>query len=269
MEDIEKKLRKLGVKPVEGQNFLNSEPIIQALVEAGEIEENHSVLEIGPGTGNITEHLVEKADNVYGVEKDTTLAEHLKDKYADEKVEIVNEDFLNYELPEIDRCVSNIPFQISSEIIEILGKNQIQSSLIVQKALAEKAVAEPGESSYGPFTVMANYYFIPVKLRDVSKRRYFPQPEVETSILKLYPNKERHGVKNEDEFFDVTKALFTHKRKKVRNAFVDARHIIDIEKDEAKQIRDDIPHSDIRVVNLDVKKIVDIAEYLAENSILN
>lgn len=269
MEDIEKKLRKLGVKPVEGQNFLNSEPIVQALVEAGEIEEDHAVLEIGPGTGSITDYLTDKADKLYAVENDTTLAEYLKDRYGDLNVEIINEDFLNYEIPEIDRCVSNIPFQISSEIIEILGKNQIQSSLIVQKALAEKAVAEPGESNYGPFTIMANYYFIPVKLRDVSKRRYFPQPEVETSILKLYPNKERHGVKDEDQFFKVTKALFTHKRKKVRNAFVDARHIIDIDKDEAKEIRDDLPHPEIRVVNLDVKKIVDIADYLAENNILN
>lgn len=264
MEDIEKKLRKLGVQPVEGQNFLNSEPIIKALVEAGEIEEDHKVLEIGPGTGSITDHLIDKAAKIYAVENDTTLANHLESKYSSEDIEIINEDFLQYELPDVDRCVSNIPFQISSEIIEILGRNQIQSSLIVQKALAEKAVAEPGESNYGPFTIMANYYFIPVKLRDVSKRRYFPQPEVETSILKLYPNKERHGIKDEQEFFDTTKALFTHKRKKVRNAFVDARNIFEIEKDKAKELRDEIPHSELRVVQLDVRKMAEIAEFLED-----
>ena len=265
MEDIEKKLRQLGVQPVEGQNFLNSEPIIKALVEAGEIEEDHNVLEIGPGTGSITDYLIGKAAKVYAVENDTTLANHLEEKYSGENTEVVNEDFLNYDIPDIDRCVSNIPFQISSEIIEILGKNQIQSSLIVQKALAAKAVAEPGDSNYGPFTVMVNYYFIPVKLRDVSKRRYFPKPEVETSILKLYPNKERHGIEDEGEFFETTKALFTHKRKKVRNAFVDARHMFEIEKDRAKELRDEIPHSEQRVINLDVRKMAEIAEFLEDS----
>jgi 16S rRNA (adenine1518-N6/adenine1519-N6)-dimethyltransferase len=260
--NVEETLRELGVKPVKGQHFLNSEFIVEALVEAGEIEDDQSVLEIGPGTGVITDKLLEKAEKVYAVENDTVLSEHLEDRFQDSNIEIVNQDFMEYEMQEVDRCVANLPFQISSDAIEKLGEHQVQSALIVQKELAEKLVADPGDSDFGPTTVMANYYFLPVKLRDVSSRYYTPEPEVETSIVKLYPNRERHGVEDEEFFFHVSKALFTHSKKKVRNAFVDARHIFEIEKNRAKELRDELPHSEKRVFQLDIRDIADIAEFL-------
>ncbi|WEL23526.1 16S rRNA (adenine(1518)-N(6)/adenine(1519)-N(6))-dimethyltransferase RsmA [Candidatus Nanohalovita haloferacivicina] len=257
-------LQKLGVRPVEGQNFLNSQSTIKALVEAGEIDDK-TVLEIGAGTGSITRELSEKAEKVYAVESDTTLANHVKGLKLD-NVEVINENILEYEIPEeIERCVGNIPFQISSEILDLLGEKQIQSSLLVQKELAEKAVADPGDKNYGYFSVRINYYFVPVKLRNVPSRNFHPSPDVDGAILKLYPNKQRHGIKDEETFLKVAKALFTHKRKKIRNSFVDVRHILDIEKDRAKELRDQIPHSEKRVINLTVKEIAEIAEFYQEN----
>lgn len=263
--NVVEELRSIGFKPSQGQNFLTSEPVITALVEAGEVEDQ-TVLEIGAGTGAITEKLAEKAEKVYAVEKDTALFSFLERKFEDsENIELVNQDILQYEFPEVDRCVANLPFEISSEILELLGKKQIQSSLIVQKELADKIIADPDSLEYSYFTVLINYYFIPVKLRDVSSSNYHPSPEVDTSIVKLYPNKERHDVKNEEQFFKVTKALFTHKSKKLRNAFVDARNILGITKDEAKELRDELPHSEQRVTGLDVRKLKEIAEFLENN----
>lgn len=259
--NVKKKLEQLGVKPVRGQNFLTNETVVEALVAAGEVEDK-TVLEIGAGTGAITRSLSKKAKKVYAVERDTTLSNHLREEFEGSNVEIVHKDILEYDLPEVDRCVSNLPFQISSEVLELLGKNQIQSSLILQKELAERAVADPGETDYGRFSVMVNYYFVPVKLRDVGSSNYYPSPEVDTSILKLYPNKQRHGIENEEFFFKIVRALFTNKMKKTRNAFVDSRHILEISKDEAKELRDEIPHSETRVVRLDVKKLSDIADFL-------
>lgn len=259
--NVKKKLQELGVQPVEGQNFLVSDSVIEALVSAGEIEDK-SVIEIGGGTGAVTEKLVEKASSVTVVENDTTLSEHLRQQFGD-SVDVINDDFLQTEI-DAERCVSNLPFQITSEALEKLGEMQIQSSLIVQKQLAEKAVADPGDSNYGSFSVLVNYYFVPVKLRDISSSSFYPSPDVEASILKLYPNKERHGVENEDEFFKTSRALFTHKRKKLRNAFVDARHIFEIEKDFAKENRDELPHSEKRVAQLNVKEIADITEFLKD-----
>ncbi|WEL19431.1 16S rRNA (adenine(1518)-N(6)/adenine(1519)-N(6))-dimethyltransferase RsmA [Candidatus Nanohalococcus occultus] len=252
-------LRKLGVQPVKGQHFLESDATVEALVEAGEVD-GQDVLEIGPGTGIITEKLVERASSLTVVENDTTLARHIESEFPD--IEVLNKDFLELEDLEYDRCVSNLPFQISSEALRKLGDAQIQSSLIVQKQVAEKAIADPGESAYNEFSIAVQYYFVPVKLRDISRSSFHPKPEVEASILKLYPNKERHGVKDEEAFFELAKALFTHQRKKVRNAFVDARHMLGFEKDEAKEIRDDLPHSEKRVTELEVREIAEISESL-------
>jgi 16S rRNA (adenine1518-N6/adenine1519-N6)-dimethyltransferase len=253
-------LKELGIKPVKGQNFLNSEPTVEALVEAGEVE-SEVVLEIGAGTGTITEKLSEKAEKVYALETDTTLYNHLKEKFEDSNVEVLNEDFLEYEIPEdVTRSVANLPFHIATRAVEILGNRQIQASVIVQKEFAEKILAEPGDNQYTETTLITNYYYLPVKLRDVSSRSYHPEPEVDTSILKLYPNKDRHGIEDPEEFFKVVKALFTHKRKKLRNAFVDSRHILNISKNEAKDFRDELPHSEERPVELEIRELGEVAE---------
>lgn len=264
--NVEKQLNELGIRPVQGQNFLRSDAVVEALVKAGELE-GCSVLEIGPGTGVITEKLIERSDNVKAVEKDNTLYRHLKNRFeSEDNLELINADILQYDIGEIDRCVSNLPFQHSSDILEILGEKQIQSALILQKELVEKIIADPGDKSYGETTAKLNYFFIPVKLREVSRDNYYPEPEVDTAILKLYPNKGRFNLDNEDLYFKVVKALFTNKRKKVRNAFEDARHILEIEKDYAKDIRDEIPYSEERVVNLGVKRLVEITNFLHNQS---
>lgn len=260
--EAKKTLRELGIKPVRGQNFLISEPVVTSLVEAGEVE-GEEVLEIGAGTGVITENLAEEAEKVKAVEKSTTLVEHLRERFSDTgNVEIIEQDILEYDFSGVDRCVSNLPFQLTSEILEKLGENQVQSALIVQDELADKIVAEPASSNYGSFTIRMNYYFIPVKMRTVGKTNFYPAPEVDAAIIKLYPNKKRHGVEDEEQLFETVKALFTHKRKKVRNAFVDARHIFGIEKSRAKELRDELPHSEERVNGLEVIQLKDISEFL-------
>jgi 16S rRNA (adenine1518-N6/adenine1519-N6)-dimethyltransferase len=260
--DIKSKLQEIGVQPGKGQNFLKSEATAEALVKAAEIHENHKVLEIGPGLGQITEKLTQKTGNLTVIEKNRNLAKYIQKNYPDAKV--LQEDFLESKLEEkeFDRVVSNIPFQISSEIIQKLGKNQVQSALIVQDELADKIVAEPGDKKYGIATIKTQYYFIPVKLTTISSQNFHPQPQVDAAIIKLYPRKDRHQIENEQEFFKLAKALFTHKRKKLRNAFVDARHILNYEKEEAKEIRDQLPHSEKRVNQLDIKKLAEIQEDL-------
>ena len=259
--EIQEKLQEIGVKPGKGQNFLISDRIAQALVEAGEIE-GEKTLEIGPGTGNITSKLQEKTEDLVLVERNGNLASYLRKKFPD--AEVLKQDFLEVDLDELDvkRCVSNIPFEISSDILEKLGEAQIQSALIVQDELADKVVSEPGDKNYGIATIRAQYYFVPVKLRTINSRNFYPEPEVDAAVLKLYPNRDRHPVEDEEAFFRLVKALFTHKRKKLRNSFVDTRHILNYEKFEAKEIRDELPHSEERVINLGIKELAEVAEFL-------
>lgn len=276
-KDIKKHLSQAGITAdkKQSQHFLKNENYIKALVEAGEIEENNTILEIGPGTGTITSEILEKElDKLIAVEKNAKLSQHLKQRFEDqineEKLEVVRKDILNYQIPsEVDRCISNVPFQLSSEILEKLGKKQIQSSLILQEELGNRITADPGESDYSHLSVMTQYYFLPVKLQKVHSTAYYPEPEVETTIIKLYPNKERHNVQNQANFFKLSKALFTHKRKKTRNAFVDARNMLNVSKDKAKSMRDDIPHNQERVINLEIKQIKEISDYLEKTDVLD
>ena len=258
----EQELRDLGLRPGKGQNFLKSEHIIEALVEAGEID-GEKTLEIGGGLGAITEKLQGKTDELTVVEMDSGLAKYLKKEFPSVNVE--EGDILERDLSEFERCVSNIPFEISSDIIEMLGENQIQSSLIVQDALADKIVLDPGDPDYGYFSMIVNYYFVPVKLRTVKAYNFHPAPEVDTAIIKLYPNKDRYDIDDEENFLYVSKALFTHKRKKLRNALVDSRNILGLEKDQLKEVRDDAPHSEKRVIELDVRKMAEVAEWFKAN----
>lgn len=256
----EEKLKELGIKPTGGQHFLDSEIAVRKLLQAAETG-GKTVLEIGAGTGNITREI--NAEKIYAVEKDTVLAEHLQEEFED--IEVLNQDFLEMEIPEdVEYLVGNLPFEITSDILRKTGENQLPAAFIVQEELADKVVAEPGESDYNFFSFLMSYYFVPVKAGKISSRNYYPQPEVETAILKLFPGRDRHGVEDEKELISFAKAVFTHKRKKVRNAFVDARNILEIEKDFAKDVRDDLPHSEKRVNELEVIEMKEIVEKYQE-----
>jgi len=164
-------------------------------------------------------------------------------------------------IPEdVEYLLGNLPFEISSEILEKTGKAQIPAAFIVQEELADKVVAAPGDSEYNFFSFKMSYYFIPVKAGKISSRNYYPEPEVDTAVLKLFPEKDRHGVEDEEFFLEFAKALFTHRRKKVRNAFVDARNILGIEKDFAKTVRDELPFAERRVNSLEVVEMKEAAE---------
>jgi 16S rRNA A1518/A1519 N6-dimethyltransferase RsmA/KsgA/DIM1 with predicted DNA glycosylase/AP lyase activity len=111
-----------------------------------------------------------------------------------------------------------------------------------------------------------SYYFVPVKAATISSRNYYPEPEVNTAVLKLFPEKERHGVPDEEEedFLDFAKALFTHRRKKLRNSVVDARNMLDVEKDDVKSFRDELPYSEKRVNELEVVEVKEVFDRFEE-----
>ncbi|MFB6241851.1 MAG: rRNA adenine N-6-methyltransferase family protein [Candidatus Nanosalina sp.] len=251
-KNTEEELRELGIKPVGGQHFLDTEIGIRELLSEADTR-GKTVLEVGSGTGNITGEI--DAEKIYAVEKDTVLADSLDGQ----GFEVLNQDFLEMDIPEdVEYLVGNLPFEISSEILERVGEEQLPATFIVQEELADKVVASLGDPDYNFFSFLINYYFVPVKTGVIASGNYVPEPEVETAVLKLVPNKQRHGVEDEEKFLEFAKALFTHKRKKVRNAFVDARNILGIEKDWAKKVRDELPNSEERVNRLEIVEMKEV-----------
>lgn len=212
-----------------GQNFLKSIPALNMMCEAGEVNSNDVVLEIGPGKGALTAKLLDKAGKVIAVEKDNELFEFLKEKFSEEiknkKLELVNGDILNFDpatyylLPATYKVIANIPYNITGSILKNFLASDIQPSkmvLLVQKEVAERIVARDEKESILSLSIRA--YGTPKYIMKVHKRFFSPSPKVDSAIIAINDiSKQNFHIKNEENmFFEVVKTGFAHKRKVLR-----------------------------------------------------
>ncbi len=220
--DLKKKVKKLEAKhgfranPVLDQYFLTNENIIRRLVRYARIDSNNKVLEIGPGTGTITQKIAEKAGKVVTIEKDEELKEPLKEELSNyDNIEYIWGDCLEIDFPEFDKIVSALPYGISAPLTFKLTQYDFdKASLVYQKEFGEKMEAEPGDSNYGRLSVMAQTYFN-VKLREiVSRDNFYPEPEVDSAIVILKP-KDKERDERYDEFI---REIFRYRNKNLSNA---------------------------------------------------
>ncbi|MEM3839117.1 MAG: 16S rRNA (adenine(1518)-N(6)/adenine(1519)-N(6))-dimethyltransferase RsmA [Candidatus Micrarchaeaceae archaeon] len=203
-----------------GQVFLVNKRI-------AEIEAEHAagktVLEIGPGPGILTAALLRKAKKVIAVEKDKHLAELLISRIRSKKLRLINKDFLDTSDEEIgagsiDIVVSNIPYSISSRVIEWLAEHQIGAVLCLQKEFVDHMLAREGTPNYSRLSVMTTLSFRITKILDVPRTQFRPVPLVDSSIVYMKPL----GRRVAGPAADVLRALMQHKKKTVRNAMLDS-----------------------------------------------
>jgi len=204
-----------------GQNFLVDKNIAEFEVKQANIKSNDIVLEIGPGIGILTKFLAEKAKRVIAIEIDENLIDNLR-KILPGNVNLIHEDALNIDfetLPKFNKIVSNLPFQISSPItFKLLDYDFELAILIYQKEFAERLVASPGSKNYSRLSVGVYYKSKCDIIRTIPKTCFKPQPKIDSSMIKIIPRKSPPFVIiNEKFFFDLTKNLFNHRRKKIRN----------------------------------------------------
>jgi len=227
-----------------GQNFLVDKNIALAEVEFAEVNENDVVLEIGPGKGILTCLLAERAKKVIAIEIDEDLVKNLESNLPDNVV-LINDDVLNVnfkDLPCFNKIVSNLPFKISSSVtFKILDYDFDVAYLIYQKEFADRMVAKPNSQQYSRLSVGVYYKAFCEIIRYVSKTCFNPQPKVDSCIVKLLPKKSPpFYIENVEFFFDLTKKLFNHRRKKIRYTIKNEFSIND----------NSIPFLDNRVENL-------------------
>jgi len=209
-----------------GQNFLKSQPALNKMCEAGEVNSNDVILEIGPGKGALTEKLLEKAKKVIAVEKDDTLSEFLREKFREEtengKLKIINDDILNFNLNKNGfqnlkyKIIANIPYNITGAIIKNFLSNKVKPKvmvLLVQKEVAERIVARDDKESILSLSVKA--YGDPKYEMRVSKKYFSPSPKVDSAIISIknISNDNFKTDKEEEIFFELIKSGFAHKRK--------------------------------------------------------
>ena len=209
-----------------GQNFLIDKNIIKKICNFTYIDRNTDLLEIGPGTGNLTEELLsKKPKKFYLIEKDKNLFENLKEKFPN-KVNIFNDDILTFPLEKIlsNRTIvfGNLPYNISSKILTkfILNHDKYKFKLLIfmfQKELANRIVAKINKSDYGRLTILSNWRFNIQKVMDISSGSFYPKPKVESSLLVFSPKKDFVIFKNPNSLEKVTRVIFNERRKKIRN----------------------------------------------------
>lgn len=204
-----------------GQNFLIDKNIAELEIKQANIASNDTVLEIGPGLGILTKLLAEKAKKVIAIEIDENLINNLK-KTLPENVDLIHEDALKIDfktLPKFNKIVSNLPYQISSPItFKFLDYNFELAILIYQKEFAERLVANLGSKNYSRLSVGIYYKSICKILRIVPKTCFKPQPKVDSSVVKIIPRKSPPFIViDENFFFELTKNLFSYRRKKIKS----------------------------------------------------
>jgi 16S rRNA (adenine1518-N6/adenine1519-N6)-dimethyltransferase len=203
-----------------GQHFLIDLSVASREVGYAKLTNDDIVLEIGPGLGVITRLLAQKAKQVIAIEIDQRLVDKLKTALP-ENVTLISGDALSIDfqtLPRFTKIVSNLPFKISSPItFKFLESSFSRAILIYQKDFAERLVALPGKKEYSRLTVGVTYKAHCRILEDVSRSCFSPAPKVDSSIVELTPReKPLFNVENEWFFFELTKQLFNHRRKKIR-----------------------------------------------------
>lgn len=255
-------LEKYGIKPSRylDQHFIKDTKIIDRLVDYAEINESDTVLEIGPGIGRITERLVEKAGKVIGIERDERFCEILLQK-GFPNFELIEGDVLRARLPDFDKIVSNLPFGISSPLtFELFNHKWEVGVLIYQKEFAERMIAKPGDPNYSRLSIGVRYFCTVEILEKIPKEKFYPQPEIDGSIVKLT---QKIIKKDKEEFFwNLIRAAFRNKNKKLKNALADSSFLLGLKEDEIRSL--DIPLLEKKVFLCSTEDFEKIDEILRE-----
>ena len=230
LRTVKKLLKKYDIYPSKrlGQNFLIDKRVFQKIIKAANLSKNDVVLEIGPGIGNLTLELAKEVKKIVAIEKDKKMCEALKEILSNldiKNVEIINQDILKinikYKILNTKyKLVANLPYYVTSPVIRKfleMKKQPKEIILMVQKEVAKRICAKPPKMSI--LAVSVQFYAKPEIISFVSKKSFWPQPKVDSSIIKIVPRQFRVSVSREfrERFFRIVKAGFSHPRKQLIN----------------------------------------------------
>jgi 16S rRNA (adenine1518-N6/adenine1519-N6)-dimethyltransferase len=206
-----------------GQHWLNDRKALQAVVDAADLNPKDVVLEIGPGQGSLTDLLVEKANAVIAVELDKALAARLPQRVQAGNLEVINENILEFDLttmPPNYKVAANIPYYLTNNLLRVLSESSnppAKMALLLQKEVAERLAAAPGQMSL--LSVSVQLHYEPVLKEVVPARLFTPPPKVDSQIVSLTKRPMPLFDNLDDKlFFQIVKAGFAGRRKKLRSS---------------------------------------------------
>jgi len=211
-----------------GQNFLIDRDVLEKIVSIVNIS-NKEILEIGPGSGNLTNYILKKnPKKVFVIEKDDELALLLKEKF-DNEVKIINDDILKVDENKISEqkltVFGNLPYNISTEILSkwIVNINKIfwfeSLVLMFQKEVADRIIAESNSSKYGRLSILTNWKLNVKKIIDIKPQSFSPRPKIDSSLLLFTPKENFFELKNAKNLEMITRVFFSQRRKMLKKPF--------------------------------------------------
>jgi 16S rRNA (adenine1518-N6/adenine1519-N6)-dimethyltransferase len=216
--------------PNQDQHFLIDDRVVDRLTEY--LPRNAStahILEVGGGTGVLTDRLLTVADQVTVIERDPTLVSFLRDEFSaecrDDLLTVIEGDALALSLPDFTASISNLPYGISSEITFRLLPAGRPLILMFQREFAERMAAAPGTDEYGRLSVTAGHYADIDIVEPVPKEAFDPIPAVESSVVRCVPRNPEYETPDVELFLDFVTGCFTQRRKTMRNAIRNTGHI--------------------------------------------
>ena len=247
-----------------GQNFLKDQVILKKIVELGKINNNDIVLEIGPGTGNLTEQILKKNPyKVIVVEKDQNLSEILKKKFGG-KLDVINEDILNcyknFKFNTPLKVFGNLPYNISTKILisfiqlDNLSKYYEKCIFIFQKEVAERIVASVNSKNYGRLSIMTSWKMNKSKIIDIDPKFFYPKPKVWSSLITLDPKMKFQDLNKAKNLEHITNIFFNQRRKMIKNPM---KQLFSNFEETAKKLNLDLK---LRPQNLSKDKYIEICK---------
>ncbi|KAI9683664.1 MAG: Dimethyladenosine transferase [Trizodia sp. TS-e1964] len=224
------------MKTILGQHILKNPGVAQAIVDKADLKQSDIVLEVGPGTGNLTVKILEKVRKVIAVELDPRMAaevtKRVMGKPEQRKLDVMIGDVIKRELPYFDVCISNTPYQISSPLVfKLLALSPAPRVCILmfQREFALRLTARPGDALYCRLSVNAQMWSKITHILKVGRNNFKPPPAVESSVVRLEPKNPRPDI-SYDEWDGLLRIVFVRKNRTIRAEFAGEKVMMMIER---------------------------------------
>ncbi|HQN75490.1 MAG TPA: 16S rRNA (adenine(1518)-N(6)/adenine(1519)-N(6))-dimethyltransferase RsmA [Methanomassiliicoccales archaeon] len=251
-------LERYGVRPSKskGQNYLIDRRVAEREVEYLGITEDDRVLEVGPGFGILTSALLERTSKLTAIEIEEGAVRYLRDSFP--RMEVLQGDFLEIDPPRFDLFISNVPYSISSPLLfRLLDMDFERAVIMVQREFAERMAAPAGDSEYSRLSVNVFYRAECRLLENVPRSRFWPEPEVDSTVVLLTPRPAPFPLRDEKHFLKLVDVLFQQRRKKIGTVLKQKRML--------PEDRTGIPYLDERVERLTPAQIAGLSDALGEH----